>query len=130
RLVNKDRKSGRGRGAIRIGPVTVQARWWFSYTHPARRPSSSLERHAFFCASSTITRERRRARRRLHAASPEYSEGRDGKAVADGSAFDGQGHRGCGHVPDRRHDGYGKHPVRRWRLSFRPVVIEGRFVMN
>ena len=31
-MVNKDRKSGRGNGAIRIGAVTVQGRWWFSYT--------------------------------------------------------------------------------------------------
>jgi hypothetical protein len=31
-MVNKDRKSGRGSGAIRIGAVTVQGRWWFSYT--------------------------------------------------------------------------------------------------
>ena len=31
-MVNKDRKSGRGSGAIQIGAVTVQGRWWISYT--------------------------------------------------------------------------------------------------
>ena len=34
------------------------------------------------------------------------AEGRDGKPVADGSAFDGQGHHGRGHVPDRRRDSH------------------------
>ena len=72
-------------------------------------------------------RERRRARRRLHAASPKHSEGCHGKPVADGSAFHGQGHHGCGHVPDRRRDGHWSHPVRRWRRSFRPLVIEKEF---
>ena len=51
-------------------------------------------------------RECRRAGRRLHAASPGDSEGRDGEPVTDGSAFHGQGHHGCGHVPDRRRDGH------------------------
>ena len=51
-------------------------------------------------------RECRRAGRRRHAASPGHSEGRDGEPVADGSAFDGQGHHGRGHVPDRRRDGH------------------------
>ena len=40
-----------------------------------------------------------------------------------GRAFDGQGHRGRGHVPDRRRDGHGSHLVRRWRRSFRPLVM-------
>src|SRR5262249_9087540 len=70
------------------------------------------------------------ARRRLHAAAPEHSAGRDGEPVADGSAFDGQGDRGCRHVPDRRRDGYGSHPVRRWRRAFRPLVMERSFVMT
>jgi len=70
-------------------------------------------------------RERRRAGHRLHAASPEHSQGRDGEPVADGSAFDGQGHHGCGHVSDRRRDGHGSHRVRRWRRTFWPQVIEG-----
>jgi hypothetical protein len=30
-MENKERKTGRGSGAIRIGAVTVQGRWWFSY---------------------------------------------------------------------------------------------------
>ena len=34
------------------------------------------------------------------------AEGRDGEPVTDGAAFDGQGHHGCGPVPDRRHDGH------------------------
>ncbi len=68
-------------------------------------------------------RERRRARRRLHAAAPQHSAGGHGKPVADGSAFHGQGHHGCGHVPDRRCDGHRSHLVRRWRRSFRPLVI-------
>jgi len=51
-------------------------------------------------------RERRRAGHCLHAASPGYPQGRDGEPVADGSAFDGQGDRGRGHVPDRRRDGH------------------------
>jgi NAD(P)-dependent dehydrogenase (short-subunit alcohol dehydrogenase family) len=50
-------------------------------------------------------RERGCAGHRLYTASPGYSEGRDGKPVADGAAFDGQGHYGCGHVPDRSRDG-------------------------
>src|SRR5262245_55971508 len=41
-----------------------------------------------------------------------------------GRAFDGQGHHGRGHVTDRRRDGHWSHPVRRWRRSFRPLVIE------
>ena len=57
------------------------------------------------------------------AAAPRYSEGRDGEPVADGSAFDGQGDHGRGHVPHGRGDGHGPHPVRRWRSSFRPMVI-------
>lgn len=36
----------------------------------------------------------------VDAASPGDSEGRDGESVANGSAFDSQGHRGRGHVPD------------------------------
>ena len=31
-MVNKDPRSGHGSGAIRIGAITVQGRWWFSYT--------------------------------------------------------------------------------------------------
>jgi hypothetical protein len=31
-MVNKDCKTGHGRGAIRIGAVTIQGRWRFSYT--------------------------------------------------------------------------------------------------
>jgi hypothetical protein len=31
-MVNKDRTSGHGSGAIRIGAITVKGRWWFSYT--------------------------------------------------------------------------------------------------
>ena len=73
------------------------------------------------------SRERRRPRRRLHAASPGYAEGRDGEPVADGPAFDGQGHHGCGHVPDRRRDGHRSDLVRGWRRAFRPLVIERSF---
>src|SRR5262249_1451369 len=73
-------------------------------------------------------RERRRSGDRLHAASPRHSEGRDGEPVSDGSAFDSQGHHGRGDVPDRRRDGHGSYPIRRWRRSFRPVVIEWSLV--
>jgi len=51
-------------------------------------------------------RKCRRTRDRLHAPSSGHAEGRDGEPVADGSAFDGQGDRGRGHVPDRRRDGH------------------------
>ena len=68
-------------------------------------------------------RERRRARRRRHAVAPGDSDGGDGESVADGSAFDGQGDRGRGPVPDRRRDGDGSDLVRRWRCSFRPLVM-------
>jgi NAD(P)-dependent dehydrogenase (short-subunit alcohol dehydrogenase family) len=64
---------------------------------------------------------------RVNAVAPGDSEGRDGKPVADGSAFDGPGHHGRGPVPDRRRDGYGTHPVCRWRHAFRPLVIERSF---
>src|SRR5262249_38497620 len=72
--------------------------------------------------------ERCRTWRRLHAPSPEHAEGRDAEPIADGSAFDGQGHRGCSSVPDRRRDGHGSHPVRRWGRALRPLVVERAFV--
>ncbi len=49
---------------------------------------------------------------------------RHGKPVADRSAFHGRGYCGCGHVPDRRRDSHGGHPVCRRRLSFRPLVVD------
>src|SRR6266852_441363 len=43
----------------------------------------------------------------------------------DGSALDGPGHHQRSHVAHRRRDGHGSHPGRRWRLSFRPLVMLG-----
>jgi NAD(P)-dependent dehydrogenase (short-subunit alcohol dehydrogenase family) len=53
------------------------------------------------------SRERGRARGFLHPASVRDASGRDGKQVADGTAFDNRGHHGCGHVPERRRYGHG-----------------------
>jgi len=41
-----------------------------------------------------------------------------------GRPSDGQGHRGRGHVPDRRRDGHRRHSVCRWRRTFRSLVME------
>ena len=55
---------------------------------------------------------------------PEHIEGCDGMPAADRPGVDGPGHRGWRFVFDRHRGSHRGHSMCRWRLSFRPLVID------